>query len=196
MSSIQTDKATLRRELRARRRALSAVAQERHSRLITESVVRQNWFQSAGHIALYMAADGEPDLMPLAKRCWTLGKSVYLPRIGQNGYMVFALYRRGDQLRRNRFGIPEPLPARAAIAADRLDIVLMPLVGFTEQGGRLGMGGGYYDRYFQRRRVHKKTPTLVGIAHECQRCEALPIDAWDVGITLCITESTLNRRCI
>jgi 5-formyltetrahydrofolate cyclo-ligase len=81
----------------------------------------------------------------------------------------------------NRFGIPEPeIRSNASRPAWALDLILMPLVGFTERGDRLGMGGGFYDRTFEflhHAACHK--PKLIGLAHECQRVATMPTASWE-----------------
>ena len=74
-------------------------------------------------------------------------------------------------------------PAESAVVSD-FDCVLTPLVAFDDRGFRLGMGGGYYDRYFAR------TDTLlIGVAFACQRSEApLPSETWDVHLDAIVTE--------
>ena len=73
-----------------------------------------------------------------------------------------------------------------------LDAVLFPLVGFDETGGRLGMGGGFYDRTFAFSRIRPcMAPKLVGLAHDFQRVEQLPIEPWDVPLHGVVTD----KRC-
>ena len=70
--------------------------------------------------------------------------------------------------------------------------VLFPLVGFDETGGRLGMGGGFYDRTFAFSRIRPcMAPKLVGLAHDFQRVEQLPIEPWDVPLHGVVTD----KRC-
>jgi len=185
MTDTAEIKRRLRRELRARRRGLDGVTQRRHGLLVTQHVGRTRWFRAARTVALYLASDGEIDTTPLIRRCWALGKQVYLPRINARRHMAFARYRRGDRLRRGCFGILEPLPGAPAIPAWQLDLVLVPLVGYTDAGDRLGMGGGFYDRCF----ATLQHPALVGLAHSCQRVEALPRDSWDKRLARVITEA-------
>jgi 5-formyltetrahydrofolate cyclo-ligase len=90
----------------------------------------------------------------------------------------------------NRFRIAEPVAnSKRQRKVWALDLVLLPLVGFDEQGGRLGMGGGFYDRslaYLQRRKNWHK-PTLLGLAHECQKVDRLPLASWDVVLQGTVT---------
>ncbi|MEE4659034.1 MAG: 5-formyltetrahydrofolate cyclo-ligase [Halieaceae bacterium] len=190
MTDTAEIKRGLRRELRARRRGLDAITQRRHGLLVTQHVARTRWFRAARTVALYLASDGEVDTMPLIRRCRALGKQVFLPRISPRRRMEFARYRRGDRLRRGCFGILEPSPGAPAIPARQLDLVLVPLVGYTDSGDRLGMGGGFYDRCF----AGLQRPALVGLAHSCQRVEALPEDSWDVRLAGVITETGATGR--
>ena len=65
----------------------------------------------------------------------------------------------------------------------------MPLVGFDRHGGRLGMGGGFYDRTFEFvRRVPALSPRLIGLAHDIQRMNLLPVQPWDIPLQGIVTD--------
>lgn len=150
-------------------------------------------FRRARHIALYLPNDGEIDPRPLLREAQRRGKRTYLPVLSDwpRTKMVFQQVRRGEKLRPNRFGIPEPRIQRARqrnIWA--LDLILLPLVGFDDEGGRLGMGGGFYDRSlaYRARRTVWQAPVLLGLAHECQKVERLAQASWDVPLQGTVTD--------
>jgi len=107
--------------------------------------------------------------------------------------MHFAKYSNGQTLSKNRFGIPEPSrKVSGALPTFLLSTVLVPLVAFDLEGNRLGMGGGFYDRLFDRKRVKRK-PRLIGIAYEFQRVSHLPTESWDIPLDGVITEKSFYR---
>ena len=131
-------------------------------------------------VGVYLARDGELDLAPLIETCWRRGIVVAVPVI-DGGDLRFAAYRPDEAMRPNRFGIPEP----AAPDWCAPTLILTPLVAFDDAGRRLGMGGGYYDRYLTARPDAQR----VGVAHECQRVAEVPATERDVRMTAVVTES-------
>ena len=112
--------------------------------------------------------------------------------------MGFAPYDKGTRLRKNCFGILEPVYQKKNLkTAKQLDIVLAPLVGFDDQGNRMGMGGGFYDRALQHLKsgasgTRSLKPKFIGIAHELQGVKKLESHAWDIALSGIVTESRLN----
>jgi 5-formyltetrahydrofolate cyclo-ligase len=70
------------------------------------------------------------------------------------------------------FGIMEPLDSLAAVEPETIDIVVLPAVAYNEEGTRLGMGGGFYDRYIGD--LGSDRPYLLGICYEFQICSDVP----------------------
>jgi len=183
----------LRRMLRKARRALTPSQQRQAARGLYRQLAQQPLFRRAKHISLYLPTDGEIDPRVLLRAAQRRGKATYLPVLSAwpRTKMVFQRIRPGEKLQPNRFRILEP---RANLARQRkvwtLDLVLLPLVGFDDVGGRLGMGGGFYDRslaYLARRKTWRK-PTLLGLAHECQKVERLAQASWDVPLQGTVTD--------
>lgn len=187
----------IRQQLRAARRAVPADQRLRYARLMAGHVTTSVPYRRCRHLAAYLAADGEIDPQPLLEHAWRQGKQVYLPVLlpYRGNRLLFAPYGPHSRLRPNRFGIPEPVVERRHLVRPQaLDLVLTPLVGFDEQGNRLGMGGGYYDRSFSflHHRRHWQKPRLLGLAFECQRVSALPHHPWDVPLYGIATEQGLS----
>lgn len=183
----------LRTQLRKARRALNPSQQRQAARGVYRQLAQHPLFRRARHIALYLPMDGEIDPRLLLRAAQRRGKKTYLPVLSAwpRTKMVFQRVRHGEKFRPNRFRIPEP---RINPAQQRnvwaLDLILLPLVGFDDAGGRLGMGGGFYDRSlaYQARRKTWQKPVLLGLAHECQKVERLAQASWDVPLQGTVTD--------
>lgn len=179
----------LRKQLRHRRRGLSPSAQALAAQKLLIKLARNPLFRHARTIAFYWPSDGEISPLPLMQLALSQGKRCFLPVVdSQTLAMAFRRYRRGDRLRRNCFGIPEPLAQKPALPAQALDVVLMPLVGFDDHGNRLGMGGGFYDRAFACLR-HRR-PLRFGLAHSLQKVPRLQSASWDIPLHGICTEKS------
>jgi len=171
--------------MREQRRALSPDHQHHAAQDLDRVVGHSALFRRSRHIAFFLANDGELDTLPLLRRAWRMGKICYLPVVTPAKRLWFAPYEDGDPLVPNRFGIPEPARAGIKVVSARiLDLILTPLVAFDDQGNRLGMGSGFYDRtlsFLHHRHAWRK-PRLLGVAHELQRVAALQAAPWDVPL--------------
>ena len=188
------ERRALRREIRRRRRALSASDRRAAASALSNRLAGTGWFINSRTIAVYLSNDGEIDLLPLVARAWAMGKRTYLPRLF-GPKLWFLPFHPQTELAANRFSIPEPVePARRRIDPLFLDLVLFPLVAFDRCGNRLGMGGGYYDRTFEavRRRTTWRGPKRVGVAYELQKVNSLPVEDWDVPLDGIVTEHAIR----
>jgi 5-formyltetrahydrofolate cyclo-ligase len=183
----------LRRMLRNARRALTPSEQRQAAHGLYRQLAQHPLFRRAKHISLYLPTDGEIDPRLLLRAAQRRGKATYLPVLSAwpRTKMVFQRVKPGDKLLPNRFRILEPrVNAKRQRKVWALDLVLLPLVGFDDAGGRLGMGGGFYDRslaYLARRQSWRK-PTLLGLAHECQKVDRLAQASWDVPLAGTVTD--------
>jgi 5-formyltetrahydrofolate cyclo-ligase len=191
---MSNKRAQIRAEIRNTRKNLS-----NNQQIIAAQSLKMNFIQhlksenttNSKHIAIYLSNDGELDTSLLIKELWNLNHVVYLPIThpfnGAN--LLFQRYEKNSPMRANRYGILEPkLNCSQICPLPALDYLLMPLVAFDKQGNRLGMGGGFYDRTLAR--LHEQNwqkPQLIGLAHECQKVDALPIESWDVPLETIIT---------
>lgn len=187
-----TSRQQLRSHIRSLRRSLSAEQQHQASLDLVEQLLPRPEVQQAQHIALYLSNDGELDTTPLIHALWQQGKSLYLPLLHpvMPGYLVFQLYSRATLLKPNQFGIGEPeLNCSLLCPVSQLDLIFTPLVAFDSEGQRLGMGGGFYDRTLSQLHVEATKPRLIGLAHDCQQVESVPVEAWDIPLPAICTPS-------
>jgi len=192
-SDLKVSRSRLRRELRARRAAMTAGAATAAARACAEHLSSSELFRNSGHVAGYASIDRELDPTPLLGLALAAGKSVYLPRVITPTEMEFVAWKTGDPLASNRFGIPEPVSRNAVVRApESLDLVLVPLLGFDTHGNRLGFGGGFYDRAFAFRHSRGVPPLLCGYAYDDQRCAELQTAEWDVALDAIVTQSGLR----
>ena len=177
----------LRRAKIAARDALTPGDRDRLSDRITANILESPEFQRAGTVMLYRAVRGEVPLESLAART---GKRFVYPRCVNQTDMEARLPGDGNAWTPGPFGIPEPDPDRSGlIDPETVDLVLCPCTAFDEAGNRLGMGGGYYDRFLPR----CKNAVITAVAWEAQRAESVPGEPWDVPMDLVFTEDGAFR---
>lgn len=193
MSDRLLTRAQLRQALRHKRRTLSAIQQQQAALRLSQKLAQHPLFLRSQRIAMYLASDGEINLQPLITRAQQMGKQVYVPVLKKwpQQHMVFQQLSTNGQWHTNRFGIREPLPnPKLQVKPWVLDLVLLPLVGFDQKGGRLGMGGGFYDRHFAylRQRQTWQAPVLAGVAHQSQEVAEIPVQSWDIPLNWVFTD--------
>ncbi len=182
----------IRNEKRQVRNQLTPLQQSSHAIGLANQVCSLQAFRNSRRIAGYLANDGEIDPMHVITAAWTMRKQVYLPVLSPfQRKLYFAPYIPGMDMHVNRFGIPEPACSPVNwVTAWQLDLMLLPLVAFDNQGNRLGMGGGFYDRTlaYRQSRTHSIRPRLVGLAHELQHEQELSANSWDIPLDMIATE--------
>ena len=138
------------------------------------------------------------DLQPWIDLALLDGVALYAPVIAPTqGQMAFYPLTSTTTLNANRFNLKEPEIENGVQAVDSslLDVALVPLLAFDDHGSRLGMGGGYYDRYFANDAgLHAgnnhKRPLIIGIAYDVQRAIGpLVTEPWDIRLNAVVTES-------
>jgi len=177
----------LRSQLRQARKSLSLTQQDTAASKLLEQLLQNpssplKELKPDAKVALYLANDGEISPHLICQWLWQRKIKTYLPCItGET--LAFAHYHTDCQWQNNQFNIAEPLD-QTPLSGQEMDLVFMPLVGFDLAGGRLGMGGGFYDKTFATR-----SSFLIGLAHDCQQVEQLPIESWDVPLDAIASDS-------
>ena len=136
-------------------------------------------------VSLYFPMRDEIDTEPLVAALIEDDAKVALPVVARKkAPLVFRAYSPGDAMVKGSYG--ELVPAKTAPEV-RPDILVVPLLAFTRAGGRLGYGGGYYDRTLEALRNGGK-PLAVGYAFGAQEVDALPLSPLDQPLDWVVTE--------
>ncbi|MEI6897540.1 MAG: 5-formyltetrahydrofolate cyclo-ligase [Psychromonas sp.] len=186
----------IRHHIRAARKSLSNAQQLLSATKILQRLIKLDIVQQAKKIAISLAFDGEIDTLPFIKWCWKNNKQVYLPVIhpSKKGQLLFLPYTANTEMVINQYGIDEPkFDAQKICPIAALDLIFTPLVAFDEQGNRIGMGGGYYDRLLAPWFEQQRGPYPIGLAHDCQGVKRLSIESWDIPLPEIITPSKHHR---
>ena len=188
-SSLSFDKTALRDSLRSRRQALSSEERQRLSLLAAGHVLASAVWKDARRVALYVAVKGEIDTSALMLSAWREGKKVLLPLCSREkkGEMRFVPCAGPESLVPGQFGIPEPVSPREEQGETPVpDLIIVPGVAFTQNGSRLGQGGGYYDRLLGT--APYAGSFRLGFAYGFQIVGRLPEEAWDLPVQALATE--------
>jgi 5-formyltetrahydrofolate cyclo-ligase len=183
----------LRRELRARRRAITGRERHRAARRVARHVEASGLLRRGARIGLYFPSPEELDTAPLLALARARGCQIFLPRITSTRDARMRFFSAGGPLRVGPWGMTEPVGGMA-IGARSLHVVFLPLVGFDDAGHRIGMGKGFYDRHFAHRHrlLRLRWPLLIGVAYQVQRVPLLAHAPHDVALDGIVTESSFR----
>ena len=179
----------LRKKLLTKRNKISSIKQQSASKQITQKILSSKIFKQSKNIAFYLATAGEIDTWELITKALAAKKHCFLPVV-EGKQLYFIHYLEGDLLYKNKWHILEPQHDQAKlIVPEKLDLVIVPLVGFNGNNFRLGMGKGYYDRTFAFKLIQPNCrPYLLGVAYSWQKVDFIP-QSWDVPVQEIITNN-------
>lgn len=184
------DRHTLRLQVLASRDELTGGERQAKSLSITDKVVGWPPVVDARAIFVYMNFRSEVETTDMVRRFFSMRKVVTIPFTRTETHELVAVQVTDiqEQVAPGYCGIPEPLPNMVQTAAydpSGIDVVIVPGSVFDKSGGRLGYGGGYYDRF-----LAKAAPGAlrVGLAFELQVVDTVPVEPHDQFMDFVVTE--------
>lgn len=169
------DKKALRREIGAKKRALTPEQIETRSAILADKLYKTSQYRDCTSLYAYLSFNQEVRTNPIIQRAWAEGKRVAVPKV-VGDEMVFIWINSFDNLApQGAFHIMEPIE-NGPVAADESALILMPGLAFDPEGHRVGYGGGYYDRFLAKEPQH---PT-VALCYGFQLLDRLPTDPHDL----------------
>ena len=172
------DKKELRREIREKKRAMTEAEIVSRSEKLAQLFLSTDAYRNAKSIYGYLPYNQEVRTFPILAQAIANGKRVAVPKI-YGDTMKFLWLDDLNDVAKSEKGIPEPI-ADEPIADDETALVLMPGVAFTQNGERMGYGGGYYDRFLAAESNH---PTIA-LCYEFQMVESLPTEEFDIPVEM------------
>lgn len=180
------DKSELRKALREKRRALSRQEQEKAAQDAAALLAGFSPYQEAKTVMAYIACRGELSLAPVIEDALKQGKTLLLPRCDAPGVMTARRVCSLEELALGAYGLLEPAEDSEVIAPQQIDLILVPGVAFDRGGGRIGQGGGYYDRF-----LPEAGALRVGVCHDFALLERVPALAHDMRMDRILTPQAL-----
>ena len=151
---------------------------------ITERLLEEEKIIDADYILLYASFGSEVDTYLLIDKLIEMGKQVALPKCGNERSMTFHLIGSVADLHEGMYRIPEPDSALPQPVITDKTVCIIPGLAFTEDGGRLGYGGGYYDAFI----LEYPHIYTIALAYEELIVDQLPLMQHDLTVDLIVTE--------
>lgn len=181
-------KLTMRKQIFALRDSLAAGEISDKSGAIGGQLEQLPFYREARVIMFFLSFRSEVDTSGMVKDNLARGKRVLVPKAVHEGRGLIPseLIDYEKDLAPGYYGIPEPQPGTLRpVDPLAIDLLIVPGVAFDLQGNRLGYGGGYYDRFFER--LRPGVP-LVALTFELQLVEEVPVEPWDRRMDWLVTE--------
>lgn len=184
------EKAQLRTHYLAVRRSLAPEHMAIWSQRIVENIIDNDAFVQAKVIMGYLAMPGEPNIDEALKAALRMGKIVCVPAFtAKKGVMLAARLSTFDDLVVGAYGIRAVPQNAETLSETAIDLILTPGLVFTGDGARLGLGGGYYDRFLPL----AANACRMGVLFECFLRESLPLEEHDMRVHCLAMESRVVR---
>jgi len=182
------ERTALRTNILATRNSLPAEERQRKSRVITERLLALPEFGASRSVFTYVSFRSEVETLSLIAHCLQKGVTVSVPLTlpAEHRLLAHAITDMNQDLGPGYCGIPEPRTTLPLVDPASIEVVVVPGSVFDAKGGRLGYGGGYYDRF-----LHNAAPQAlrIGLAFDLQVVAAVPLESHDQQLDYLITET-------
>jgi 5-formyltetrahydrofolate cyclo-ligase len=176
-------KNSVRQILRRRKEAMIPEERLVKSRRICRHLMKI--IRNGETVMVFTSKEKEVNTRPLIMALFAHGNPVVVPIIVKEDVSLRLSYLRDfSALVPSTFGVPEPIGSEIPAAPDDIGTIILPMLGFDRDGGRIGYGAGYYDRFLSKHRNLRK----IGVAFACQEFDGLPVDENDIRMDAVITE--------
>ncbi len=184
--SVKT-KINLRKQMKTQLKAMDQGEKQNLDHKICEQLFSLPEIACADYVYAYMNLSWETGTEEILERFWKNGVQVALPKVLGETMEFFHVKSRAD-LEEGSFHILEPRDSCEQVVWPKAP-VLVPGLGFSRDGKRLGKGGGYYDKFLSKEPDH----VTIALAYEFQITEEIPAEEHDRPVDQIVTEHTIYR---
>ena len=181
------DKKEIRALMRAKKAALTPAYVADYSARVTQAFTSQPFYRDAQVLYAYLTFNQELRTDGLIRRAWADGKRVAVPRVLSRGVMEFYYIDSFEGFITSSFGVPEPPEDPEKLADEREVLLLMPGLAFDRAHNRVGYGGGFYDRYLERKQAEGTRFFKPALAYDFQIVDSIPANEHDIRVDAILT---------
>ena len=191
--SVAKAKATIRKSIILKRKALSNLKKNEKSLIVTRRLLDMGEFKTSKAVFCFLSTAHEVKTEEIILKAFRLGKDVLVPLLNpQEGDMQVVRISRDTRFVIGKYGVREPsLETREVVSSACIDFVIAPGLAFDIFGNRIGYGGGHYDKLFKN---ISNDVTRVAVGYDFQIIESVPHSDFDESVHFIVTE-TKTLRC-
>lgn len=172
------NKAYIRKIMKEKRDNLCDNKKEKLDSIIFQKVIKSEEYNKAKIIFIFVSYKSEVDTHNIIKYALKDGKLVCVPKVMyKNSYMEAVGIYDFNELKEGAYGILEPQNIDLRVEETSIDICYVPGLAFDKNGGRIGYGGGYYDKFLKKIKNDSKK---IGLAYNFQIVDKVPMEEYDI----------------
>jgi 5-formyltetrahydrofolate cyclo-ligase len=176
---MNNEKELIRKQIMDELAKIEKPQYEHDSYEIAQLLFQDTIWKEATTVGITISKSPEVDTYQIIRKAWEEGKQVVIPKcLPKKKEMVFRTLTKFNQLESVYYGLLEPIEAMTKeVSANEIDLIIVPGLAFTENGYRIGFGGGYYDRY-----LANYLGQTISLAFTPQLVAELPIEEHDIPV--------------
>ncbi|XP_035206319.1 5-formyltetrahydrofolate cyclo-ligase-like isoform X2 [Stegodyphus dumicola] len=189
--ALRTAKKALRLQLKQKLKSMSDADKHRQSQLVTTKLFQNKRYLNSQRISVYLSRDIEVDTRPILENIFSSGKECFIPRYdSKSTHMVMLKLKSLEEYEKmplTTWNIKQPDAEdddrENALLTGGLDLIIVPGIGFTKEGHRIGNGKGYYDVYIKKcQEILGTKVSTIALAFQEQIVPYIPTDEHDMMI--------------
>lgn len=185
-------KDNIRKKMLLKRKQIDPETKKDWDERIYASIIQDPDYINSKTVFLFHSFNNEIETRNLIEHALNASKHVYIPRVEGRVMRIYQIHDLSN-LVKNSMGILEPGDLSKPFTEERIDFILMPGLAFDQKGGRIGYGGGFYDRFLMTLESLDNI-SKVAIAYDFQVIDFVPMNKHDIPVDRIITEKGTYDR--